>query len=175
MSQIAIADEKTSTATGDLIFFNNLKKLCGQSFIGDTTFPDDPNHDFADKALIIKVAECSENQIRIPFQVGADKSRTWVFTLTPIGLELKHDHRHTDGTPDKITMYGGLSNKLGSGLIQHFPADNYTENLIPAAATNVWTVELGADSKELVYRLERHNQPRYRADFRLAKPNRQSN
>jgi hypothetical protein len=24
------------------------------------------------------------------------------------GLQLKHDHRHEDGTPDEVTMYGGV-------------------------------------------------------------------
>ncbi len=174
-NQFASADEPSSSTLNGTAFFDNLKKLCGHSFIGDTVFPEDPSHDFADKALIIKVAECSENQIKVPFQVGTDKSRTWVFTLTPSGLELKHDHRHADGTPDKITMYGGLSNKSGSALAQHFPADAYTAKLIPAAATNIWTIELKSNAQELVYSLKRHDKPRYRAEFRQTKINQSAN
>lgn len=151
-------------------FFKSLKGLCGQSFIGDTVFPKDPDHPFANKALIMKVKHCDKSEVRIPFQVGEDKSRTWVISLTEQGLLLKHDHRHKDGTPDEITMYGGYSNKKGSSLVQSFPADAHTSDLIPEATTNIWTLEIKPESMEFVYSLSRHGKPRYKAEFSISPP-----
>jgi hypothetical protein len=151
-------------------FFAALKSLCGATLEGATEFPDDPKHPLGGKKLVLNVQACSDNEIRIPLHAGEDKSRTWVITLTPEGLLLKHDHRHEDGTPDEVTMYGGFAVPGGSGLKQQFAADADTARMIPDAATNVWTLELDTDKKRMIYALERHNAPRYRAAFSLVKP-----
>jgi hypothetical protein len=91
------------------------------------------------------VIRCEENVIKIPFYVGEDKSRTWVFTLKGDKIELKHDHRHENGEPDKVTMYGGTSSNVGLAGLQMFPADDETAKILPLAATNVWWVELNDD------------------------------
>jgi hypothetical protein len=83
------------------------------------------------------------------------------------GLIFKHDHRHADGTPDKVTMYGGLAAPDGTPHRQSFPADAETAKLIPEAATNVWTLELNTGKRQFSYYLERHEQPRYKAVFNL--------
>ncbi len=151
-------------------FLNNLKKFCGQSFTGKAVFPEGDKNPFKGQALKIKVATCDDNEVRIPFQVGEDKSRTWVLTLDEKGLLLKHDHRHADGTPDEVTMYGGYANTGGSSVEQSFPADDYTAKLIPAAATNEWSLVLSADKKTLSYILKRDGQLRFHADFDLSRP-----
>ena len=46
------------------------------------------------------VRSCEENRIRIPFFVGDDKSRTWVLTFDSDQIQLKHNHRHEDGSVD---------------------------------------------------------------------------
>jgi hypothetical protein len=51
----------------------------------------------------------------------------------------------------------------GSPLSQSFPADSYTANLIPEAASNEWFLSFSADGQELTYYLERHGKPRYKA------------
>lgn len=144
-------------------FFATLKGLCGARFEGAMTFPADGQHEFAGKRLVAQIASCSDDEIRVPFQVGEDRSRTWVFSRTAGGLQLKHDHRHADGTPDEVTMYGGLASATGTPLQQSFPADAYTAKLIPAAATNVWTLSLSADGASLTYHLERDAKPRFTA------------
>ena len=146
-------------------FFENVKKLCGRQFEGETVFPSDVNHPMVGKKLVVRVETCSDNEIRIPFQVGEDKSRTWVLTMTKDGLLLKHDHRHADGTPDRITDYGGLATASGTQFRQSFPADAATAKLIPEASTNVWTLEIIPDKQQLTYYLERHGQPRYKAQL----------
>src|SRR5688572_6544343 len=111
-------------------FFENVKKLCGRQFEGETVFPSDVNHPMVGKKLVVRVETCSNKEIRMPFRVGEDKSRTWVLTMTKDGLLLKHDHRHVDGTPDLITDYGGLATASGTQFRQSFPADAATAKLI---------------------------------------------
>ena len=155
------------SSTAPTLFFQNIKKLCGQRFEGVTEFPlDDPGHALAGKKLTIAIEQCGDNEIRIPLQAGEDKSRTWILTLQEGRLLLKHDHRHADGTPDKVTMYGGWAVE-GDATRQRFAADGETAKLIPEAATNVWTLEIDGAKEQFIYALERHGQPRYKAVFSL--------
>ena len=169
VSASAKADEGVDARKTQKLFFENVKKLCGQRLEGVTEFPQDPKHDFAGKKLVMHVETCTDNEIRIPFQVGDDKSRTWILTLSDEGLLLKHDHRHADGTPDKVTMYGGWA-KGGDDSRQRFAADAETAKLIPEAATNVWTLEFDAAAGRFIYALERNAAPRYKAVLSRLKP-----
>lgn len=110
------------------------------------------------------VRECGPTEIRVPFHVGDDRSRTWVLTRTGSGLRLKHDHRHEDGSEDEVTQYGGDTAEPGTATRQEFPADQHTASLIPEATTNVWTVEL-EPGEEFVYALRREGTDRR---FRIA-------
>ena len=152
-------------------FWQTLGALCGQAFEGrnaESTSATDAQ--FAEKKLVMHVRACSETEIRIPFHVGDDRSRTWVITRTASGLRLKHDHRHEDGSPDKTTQYGGDTATAGSATQQDFPADTYTTELIPAAKTNVWSF-IFASGKTLSYRLVRPAEGRrFRVEFDLTKP-----
>lgn len=144
-------------------FFASLKSLCGAHFEGAMTFPADGRDDFTGKLLVADFASCSDDEVRVPFLVGEDRSRTWIFARSAEGLQLKHDHRHPDGTPDAVTMYGGMAQGTGSQWTQSFAADAYTAKLIPAAITNVWTVSLSPDGRTLTYHLERDAKPRFTA------------
>ena len=148
-------------------FFDNLQQHCGKTYFGKTIYPDDPGHDFAGKKLEMRVASCSDKEIRIPFKVGEDTSRTWIITKTEKGMLFKHDHRHKDGTPHELTMYGGYANDKGNQLQQSFPADQETYKLVPKGKTNVWTLTLDPENKQFFYYLERHQKPRYKAVFDL--------
>lgn len=160
-----VVAEESSASDTQRAFFENVQKLCGQRFIGATEFPPDEVHPLGGKELLITIAQCDENEIRIPFQAGEDKSRTWILRLTDGRLLLKHDHRHPDGTPDKVTMYGGWAAE-GTATRQRFAADEETAKLIPEAATNVWTMEIDPANGQFVYALERDGKPRYRAVFK---------
>lgn len=144
-------------------FFDGLRALCGARFEGASSFPADPGDDFAGKRLVAVIESCTASEIRVPFAVGGDRSRTWIIARVPGGLSLKHDHRHADGRPDEITMYGGTSVDNGTAHSQSFAADAHTARLIPAAATNVWTLSLDPDGRRLTYYLERNAKPRFKA------------
>jgi hypothetical protein len=159
VSQLTFAAETTPQDE----FFNHISELCGARYEGKSTFPEDPGDAFRGQLLVAVIETCGDEVIRIPFHVGEDSSRTWVLTRTPDGLELKHDHRHEDGTADEVSMYGGTSKSPGTALSQSFPADAYTAELIPDAATNEWALSLSADAAEMTYYLERHGNPRFKA------------
>ena len=127
------------------------------------TYPKKGQDSFAGKQLRAHIASCSNSTIKIPFDVGEDKSRTWIISKSLNGLQLKHDHRHDDGTPDEINMYGGTALDIGNSLSQSFAADEHTAAMIPEAATNVWTLEFNHDKNQLTYYLERNSAPRFKA------------
>ena len=82
-------------------FFANLTALCGQRFEGKVMTTDAADADFRAPRLLMHVRDCSADEIRIPFRVGEDRSRTWVITRSDAGLTLKHDHRDPQGRPDR--------------------------------------------------------------------------
>ncbi len=144
--------------TGAEQFWNRLKKHCGQSFEGKITNAP-AGDDFNGKRLVMYVLSCSEDEILIPFNVGDNLSRTWVLKYKNGRIELKHDHRHEDGTMDKVTMYGGTTSNTGLPGLAVFPADEETVGIIPAAANNVWWITL--DDTSLTYNLRRIGTDRF--------------
>jgi hypothetical protein len=84
-------------------FMATLQSMCGQRFEGGLTYAIDPKNDFAGKKMSTEII-CTSTDVRMPVLVGEDRSRTWIFTRTAAGLDLRHDHRHSDGTPDAVTM-----------------------------------------------------------------------
>ena len=129
-------------------FFSNLAALCGKAFEGRIVSPPvAADASFAGKRLVMHVRECSADTIRIPFHVGDDRSRTWVVTRTTTGYRLKHDHRHQDGSEDKVTQYGGDSVAPGTAVPSGVSADAFTKALLlregnAAGVANVWAVEV---------------------------------
>jgi hypothetical protein len=147
-------------------FLDALRAHCGNAYAGRIINPQPSDTAFAGKTLVMHVRACGDT-VRIPFFVGEDRSRTWVFTRTGDGARLKHDHRHEDGSEDAVTQYGGDARPDGTAQVMHFAADAYTASLIPAARTNVWTVEI--TPTQFVYQLRREGSDRrFRVEFDLA-------
>ncbi|HBL16577.1 MAG TPA: hypothetical protein DD417_07435 [Elusimicrobia bacterium] len=157
-------------------FWDNLNALCGKSFEGHVAAKvgGGPGPDpFETERLVMHVRECSRDEIRVPFHVGADRSRTWVFTRTAAGLRLKHDHRHEDGKEDSVNMYGGDTAEPGAPERQSFPADAYSRELfvraeIPQSVANVWVAGL-VPGTTFSYGLQRPGRD-FRVDFDLTRP-----
>jgi len=147
------------TAQPSQEFWNSLEELCGKAFKGEVLeAPEDDS--FREVELIMHVRSCKENELRIPFFAGEDRSRTWVLTIKNDKIMLKHDHRHEDGSEDEITQYGGEASNHGLSNLQTLPADDYTADLIPAAASNVWWIEI-EEGKSFTYNLRRIGTNRY--------------
>lgn len=154
------------------IFFERLKGLCGKAFEGKIVSDTSGSPGWEGKKLVMHVMSCTNKEIRIPFHVGDDHSRTWIISKTGAGLSLKHDHRHKDGTSDKSTMYGGHTKDEGWAEVQSFPADKYSKDLfvemgIPQSIDNTWQMFLYAD--KFSYRLIRYA-TEFQVDFDVLKP-----
>jgi len=150
-------------------FFEKLSALCGKAFAGEITVDTPASDAFKGVSLIMHVRECSDTEIRIPFHVGDDRSRTWVVSKTMAGLMLKHDHRHEDGSEDALTQYGGVAVDEGWDSVQSFPADLFTKTLfvrqqIPQSNDNTWQIYLYPE--QFTYRLIRPARE-FRVDFDL--------
>ncbi len=142
------------------VFWDELTKHCGKAYAGSVAAAPADDMTFKDKALVMHVRSCEKDRIRIPFNVGTDRSRTWVLTRKKGRIELRHDHRHEDGKPDAVTMYGGWTTSVGMPTRQMFPADDQTVKVVPAAATNVWWIDL-TPGDYFSYNLRRMGSERY--------------
>ena len=154
-------------------FFDRLRALCGNAYGGRLAEGGEADRDFRENRLVMHVRTCSAEEIRIPFHVGDDRSRTWVIRRSGSGLTLKHDHRHEDGSSDVLTQYGGETASPGSARRQEFPADAYSRDLftrqnIPQSTANVWAVEVVPGSL-FAYELRRPNR-HVRVEFDLGRP-----
>ncbi|MGZ8286702.1 MAG: hypothetical protein ACXW27_11280 [Allosphingosinicella sp.] len=153
--------------------FGALASLCGKAFEGRIASPAvEADSAFAGKRLVMHVRGCTADEIRIPFHVGEDRSRTWVITRAGAGLRLKHDHRHADGSEDKLTQYGGDTIREGTPGRQEFPADAFSKALfarenIPVSTANVWAMEV--DGRVFAYELRRPGRF-FRVEFDLTRP-----
>jgi hypothetical protein len=154
-------------------FMANLKSMCAQTFEGRLVTTDPADKDFAGKRLIMGPVDCAPSEVRVPFAVGEDRSRTWVITRTAEGVRLKHVHRHGDGHEDTVSRYGGDTASQGSATRQEFPADAFSKDLFMAnklerSVTNVWAVE-AAPGKHFAYELRRANRF-FRVEFDIPAP-----
>jgi hypothetical protein len=176
LAALAFAGCATMPAAGPQAdFMARLNALCGQAFQGRIASPPaEADASFAGRRLVMHVRECSPDQVKIPFHVGEDRSRTWVITRTAAGLRLKHDHRHEDGSEDALTQYGGDTAHQGTARRQEFPADQFSKDMfvrgnIPQSVTNIWAmeVELG---QMFAYELRRPEGRFFRVEFDLTRP-----
>ncbi len=164
-------------------FWQALTSHCGKAYAGRMISDEAVDAEMRGAPMVMHVRRCSAQRIEVPFHVQRqdgswDRSRTWVLTRTGAGrsggLRLKHDHRHEDGKPDAMTMYGGDTAQPGSARAQDFPVDAESQALFrregrSVSLTNVWRVEVdpaGTPSAGFAYRLLR--QPPDARNFHVA-------
>ena len=175
---VSAARATTQTQPADR-FMAAVVAHCGQAFAGrivanePATAAPDP---FEGKPLVMHVRGCDapERELRVPFHVGDDHSRTWVLTRTGGGLRLKHDHRHADGSEDVLTRYGGDSRAAGTAVRQEFPVDAESVALFEregsiASVRNTWVMEV-EPRKRFLYELSRPDGRLFQVEFDLSRP-----
>ena len=162
-------------------FMASLAQHCGKAYPGRLVSTDPADADLVGKPMIVHFRACSANRMEIPFHVGTanggwNRSRTWIITRTGTGLRLKHDHRHEDGSIDKVTQYGGDTASPGTPGQQIFPVDaesiaTFRAQGLGASVTNSWIV--GIDARTYAYALRRPDGPasrNFRVEFDLTQP-----
>jgi len=173
------ADRENEVVEPADAFLAAVSSHCGKAYAGrivanePAAAPGSPPDPFEGQTLVMHVRDCAPRVIRVPFHVGEDHSRTWVITRTQDGLRLKHDHRHEDGSPDVLTMYGGDTATQGTAGRQEFPVDAESKALferqgLTASMTNTWAIEL-EPGQRYVYELARPGRL-FRVEFDLTKP-----
>ena len=160
-------------------FFASLSALCGRAFEGRiVSSPVEADRDFAGRRLFMHVRDCRQDEIRVPFRVGDDRSRTWVVRRRAdrrdvSALSLHHQHLHADGSEDRLSNYGGSAITDGTETRQEFPVDSDTRHLferenIPQSMTNVWALETVPGTR-FAYELRRPGRF-FRIEFDLSRP-----
>jgi hypothetical protein len=160
-------------------FFAALSARCGKAYAGALASDEAADAEMRGKAMVMHIRHCTPDRIEIPFHIeglaengGWDRSRTWIISRTASGLRLKHDHRHADGTPDDVTLYGGNTQDNGAATRQSFPVDAESIAMFEAtgrgvSTTNIWSVE--TTSTGFTYGLDREGR-HFRVAFDYAKP-----
>lgn len=153
------------------LFLGGLHTMCGRAYEGRVATNDPADADFHGKRLVMQVT-CANDQVRIPFWVGDDHSRTWVISHTGTGLRLKHDHRHADGSEDVLSQYGGDTVTPGTETRQEFPVDAFSKDLFTregrtVSNTNVWAMEV-RPGETFAYELRRPGR-HFRVEFDLTR------
>ena len=170
------ATPQATVPTAADAFLAALSAHCGKAYAGHVAedVPASANDAFANRPIVVHFRRCAPGRVEMPLHVGDDRSRTWVVTRTASGLQLEHDHRHEDGHPDAVTMYGGATHGPGTAMRQEFPVDArsialFRANGLPASVTNTWALEVGPGDT-LAYELTRPGGRRFRLEFDLARP-----
>lgn len=172
LSASAFATPQVAAQPADQ-FFAHISTLCGKSLNGKLAAGDDSDASFATAKMQANVRTCTDREIQISFDVGEDRSRTWIITRTDSGLRLKHRHMLKDGTEDPVSQYGGDTAQAGTATRQEFPADAYSKAMFTkegrtVSNSNIWAFEI-APRQTLTYELARPNRL-FRVAFDLANP-----
>jgi hypothetical protein len=149
-------------------FLDHYAAYCGATYEGRSVLVNlGEDHPLDGARLRMTLESCDADEVRIPFQVDDDRSRTWILTRDDRGLRLAHDHRYEDGTEHAANFYGGYADDTGSATRQRFPADDRTIADRPAREINVWEKEFDLENAKYYYRLYLRGELRYEAEFDL--------
>lgn len=178
LAALSLAPPATAQSeSGVNAFLDNLTQYCGGAFAGQvvTNEPVTGPDPFANRYLVMHVADCTPNQVRLHFFVSDDGLREWVLTRTKDGgLQLRHLHFASQRAPLVMNNYGGQTVDTGTATRQEFPVDAYSIQLFEAedlsiARDNVWALEIKPD-ETLVYELAREDGRLLQIAFDLADP-----
>jgi hypothetical protein len=153
-------------------FLANLGLHCGQAYPGRLTL-EPPGDEMltGTEQLVVHFRRCTPDRLELPFHIEKeadgswDRSRTWVFMRGAEGLELRHDHRHADGTPEDNTWYGATTASPGTPHRQEFIL---ADRRAPDGSPLGWRVEI-VPGERYTYGTIRGAAWTWRVDFDLTR------
>jgi hypothetical protein len=161
---------ESSPADVHSAFLENLAEACGQAFAGEVIrAPEEDPYFQAGAELVLHIRECSPDEVRIPVFMGDDRSRTWIFTRTGGGIDLRHDHRHPDGRPEPNTFYGAFVSEEPIATVDPTPNRHEFKRIREDGMVLGWVVEI-LPGERYTYGTQRDGQWRHRFDFDLTTP-----
>lgn len=149
-------------------FWQALTALCGNAYAGYLTVGTEPSdRDFGEAEMTMHVRDCNDDEVRIPFHVGDNRSRTWVVRRDGNALTLKHHHRDESGAIAEPHDYGGRTMDKGSIKRQQFVVDQATRTKLPETRYNVWAIDI-VPGRVFAYELQRPEEDRFfRVEFEI--------
>lgn len=152
-------------------FFNKFKELQGMRFMGTETYIKPGVESWAHLELEMYVRECTDSVVYVPFRVGDNHSRTWMFVMEEGDkLRFRHDHRHPDGTEEDNNLYGGYATDQGTEFKQIFPADEFTYSTLERRRHNIWSAWFSEDMSTFTYSLDVRGEHYITIEFDLTNP-----
>ena len=144
-------------------FWRHLQELCVSAAEGRLLrAPAGDTQIDAKARLVVHFWECGDRELRFPFVVGDNRSRTWVFIRHADRLELRHDHRHEDGREDSRTWYGAFTMSPGTVTRQEFVTER--DGVLVG-----WRVEI-EPGRRFAYGTVRAGEWRHLLEFDLTRP-----
>jgi hypothetical protein len=133
------------------VFWQRLQALCRSAAAGRlVAAPPGDTQINPTARLVVHFWECGDRELRFPLHVDSNRSRTWVFIRHTDRLELRHDHRHEDGSEDATTWYGATTLDEGTEERQEFVTERdgvrggWAVAIRPGQAFTYGTIRAGA-------------------------------
>jgi hypothetical protein len=160
---VSTSARSAAAASAQDAFWRNLQALCGQAAAGQVLqIPEGDTQIDRSASLVVHFWECGDTELRFPLHVDENRSRTWVFIRHQGSLELRHDHRHRDGTEESNTWYGASTLEEGTATRQEFVTER---NGIRGG----WRVEI-EPGRRFTYGTIRQGEWRHHLEFDLTRP-----
>lgn len=153
-------------------FWAAMQRQCGRAYPGRLVL-EPPGDDMltGTEELVVHWRECADSQMRVPFHIEIeadgswDRSRTWVYMRHAGSLELRHDHRHEDGSEHERNWYGASTLAEGGTGWQEFVL---TERTAPDGSRLGWRIEI-VPGERYTYGTIRGEEYTWRVDFDLSR------
>lgn len=138
-------------------FFDSINAHCGNAFSGSVEDSSDSTA-YNGRKFVLHIRDCSDTQIKMPLHIDDNSSRILVLTKSDGSIKLQHDHRHADGSPDALTLYGGYSSTNSTANVKDFPESAESIEITKAHAPtrtypSVWSIILS--SEQITYQVVR--------------------
>jgi hypothetical protein len=157
--------EAAPLAEPQAAFMRNLAQHCGNAYNGQISRRPETDQLFrGDEVLTVHFRGCAQNELELPFHVEENRSRTWILTATTAGIDLRHDHRHEDGSPEENTWYGAHTQAVNTANRQEFLREGDDDGVVSG-----WAIEI-VPGERYTYGTIRDGDWNYRLDFDLTTP-----